>query len=95
MMFDFDDIDTYFDGGTIGITGKMNDCSEIDNSMSPIITIDYSIRTDTPGSWYNGWKSKGGKLITDKTIISEVLSKIEFKVGLMTHCLNRAKQSLV
>lgn len=76
------DIQSYRDGGTIGIwtiyripdfgyTSVITD--------EPTITIDYSMPNGT-GEWYLGWKNKGGKLIEDNIFKAKVLKAIHDKI---------------
>ena len=63
------------------------DVIDLDPAL-PFITIDYAIGSPTPGAWYNGWRSKGGKLIEDvgfkKKVIEAIKSDIENKQRIVT-----------
>jgi hypothetical protein len=71
-------INTYRDGGSIGIDCFIAYNGKIIEGNQPLITIDYSLpRTETYGEWFIGWKHKGGKMITDENL--KTLIKEEFK----------------
>ena len=69
-------IDTYRDGGTIGIwaTIRWND-EKYSHTNEPTITIDYSVSSksnNTEGNWYWGWKDAGGVLILNEALKDKV-----------------------
>lgn len=73
-------IDTYRDGGTVGIwaTIRWND-EKYSHTNEPTITIDYSISAksqNTEGNWYWGWKDKGGVLIQNE----ELKDSVKFEI---------------
>ena len=72
-------IDTYRDGGTIGIwaTIRWND-EKYPHTNEPTITIDYSISSksnNTEGGWYLGFK-KDGVLIQNEALKDKVKYEI-------------------
>ena len=73
-------IDTYRDGGTVGIqaTIRWND-EKYPHTDEPTITIDYSISSKSSnidGGWYLGWKDKGGVLIQNEALKDAVRYEI-------------------
>ena len=73
-------IDTYRDGGTIGIwaTIRWND-EKYSHTDEPTITIDYSISAKSQnieGNWYWGFRNKGGVLIQNEALKDKVKFEI-------------------
>lgn len=70
-------MNTYRDGGSIGIDAWMSSGENEDlKPCNPLITIDRSF-PDGDGEWYNGWKKDGGSKIEDREFKSKVISAIE------------------
>jgi hypothetical protein len=92
-MIQINDIDQYRDGGSIGIFGYVhhNDFkkSSFVTPREPIIVIDYSIGTTTPGEWYLGWKDKGAQLIQDEEFKSLVKQSIQTQVNHLLSMLDK------
>lgn len=72
-------LDTYKDGGTVGIFAFIHEPDGYCNQSTdqPSVTVDYAIGTDTPGQWYYGLRSKGAKLITDEAFKDRVRKAIK------------------
>ena len=91
-MITINNIDIYRDGGSIGIDGYINH-GDYDRSTfrdrEPIITIDYSIGTTTPGEWYLGWKDKGAPIIQDNELKSLVKQSIQSQINHLQRMLER------
>lgn len=87
-------INHYRDGGTISIDCWISYRGEILQGESPLITIDYSIGSDTHGDWYFGWKNKGGKMIEDQEFKDYVVKGIEEHIQLESNVLNRIKLTM-
>ena len=73
-------IDSYRDGGTVGIwaTIRWND-EKYPHTDEPTITIDWSISSKRDGSfgkWYWGFKNKGGVLIQNEELKDAVKYEI-------------------
>jgi hypothetical protein len=92
-MIQINDIDIYRDGGSIGIFGYVhhNDFkkSSFVTPREPIIVIDYSIGTTTPGEWYLGWKNNGAQLIQDEEFKSLVKQSIQTQVNHLLSMLEK------
>lgn len=86
-------IDTLRDGGTICIDAWIHYNGETIEGESPVVSIDYSINTDTEGQWYLGLKSKGGKLLTDENLKKELVQETEEYLKRQTSIVNKIKES--
>lgn len=87
-------IDTFRDGGTIGIDTYVSKNIQEKYGLvecQPMITIDYAAGTKTEGQWYNGFRNKGGKLITDDTLKNEVIIEIEKMIQREQFLINKIK----
>lgn len=87
-------ISNYRDGGTIGIDCWISYRGEILEGESPLITIDYSIGSNTHGDWYFGWKNKGGKAIEDQEFKEYVIKGIEEHIQSENSILHKVKETL-
>ena len=87
-------IDSCRDGGTITIDAYISK-SEMEEYglewINPLITIDYSIKTTTEGEWFNGFKSKGGKHITNTKLKNMVIMELEVMIEGEQLLINRLK----
>ena len=92
-MIQINDIDIYRDGGSIGIFGYVHHNefkkSSLVTPREPIIVIDYSIGTTTPGEWYLGWKNNGAQLIQDEEFKSLVKQSIQTQVNHLLSMLDK------
>lgn len=92
-MIQINDIDIYRDGGSIGIFGYVHHNEFKKSSFlplrEPIIVIDYSIGTTTPGEWYLGWKNNGAQLIQDEEFKSLVKQSIQTQVNHLLSMLDK------
>lgn len=87
-------IDKYRDGGTIGIEAYVsrNDIEKYGLIESqPMITIDYAIGTKTEGHWYNGFRNKGAKPISDEELKNKVINEIEKMIEREQFIINEIK----
>lgn len=96
-MIQINDIDIYRDGGSIGIFGYVHHNefkkSSFVTPREPIIVIDYSIGTTTPGEWYLGWKNNGAQLIQDEEFKSLVKQSIQTQVNHLLSMLDKINNS--
>lgn len=85
-------IDTYRDGGTVGIFAIVN-LPEFEwcfnDPIRPWITIDFSIGTATPGTWYHGWKMDGMMVRDDLKV--RVLKEIQDRISHDQHIYDKIK----
>jgi hypothetical protein len=92
-MIRINDIDIYRDGGSVGIFGYVShnglEKSSFVAPREPIIVIDYSIGTTTPGEWYLVWKDKGAQLIQDEEFKSLVKQSIQTQVNHLLRMLEK------
>lgn len=86
-------INRYRDGGTIGIDCWISYCGEILEGEPPLITIDYSIGSESKGEWFFGWKHKGGKEITDEDFKKYVIKGIEEHIQQENSVLSKIKEN--
>lgn len=87
-------IDTFRDGGTIGIDAYFSKNFKEKYMLAecqPMITIDYAAGTKTEGQWYNGIKNRGGKLINDEVLKNEVINEIEKMIEKEQFLINKIK----
>jgi len=87
-------IDTFRDGGTIGIDTYVSKNIQEKYGLvecQPMITIDYAAGTKTEGQWYNGFRNKGGKLISDEVLKKEVITEIEKMIQREQFLINKIK----
>lgn len=82
-------IDTYRDGGTVGIWATIcwND-EKYSHTNEPTITIDYSIsskQNNTEGGWYWGWKNKGGIMIENEELKDKVRYRIHEYITILVN----------
>jgi hypothetical protein len=61
---------------------------------NPLITIDYSIGSDTQGEWFNGFKINGGKLITNTKLKNMVIVELETMIEREQFLINKLKNGL-
>lgn len=87
-------INRYRDGGTIGIDCWISYCGEILEGESPLITIDYSVRSEEQGKWFFGWRDKGGKEITDEDFKKYVIKGLEEHIQSENSILIKMRETL-
>lgn len=87
-------LDSCRDGGTITIDAYISKQDMEDFNLewiNPLITIDYSINSDTQGQWYNGFKNSGGKPITNNKLKNMVISEMEAMIEREQFLINKLK----
>ena len=90
-------IDHLRDGGTITIYSYLskNEMEEFGLEWTnPLITIDYSIGSDTQGEWFNFFKKDGGKLITSNKLKNMVITELEVMIEREQFLINKLKNDL-
>jgi hypothetical protein len=90
-------IDHLRDGGTITIDSYLskNEMEEFDLEWTnPLITIDYSIGSDTHGEWFNFFKKDGGKVITNTKLKNMVIVELETMIEREQFLINKLKNGL-
>jgi hypothetical protein len=85
-------IDTFRDGGSIGIDAWISSTENISLEPNfPLITIDLSF-PDGGGSWYNGWRREGGTKIENEEFKAKVIKAIEEHIAREQQILNTIKE---